>query len=75
MSPTEGRNWSTRVWLAPTVRAVALDQSLPTPQTHEFANLVVSVVVGAPVAALLAEVAPTAAASAPVNATTVIDPT
>ena len=58
VSPTEARNSSTFVWLAPTVRAVALSQSLPTPQTHAPARVVVSETEGAPVAALAAAVDP-----------------
>src|ERR687884_1682767 len=67
------------VWFAPSVRAVALSQSPPTPNTQELSRLVVRVAVGAPGFALPVPVLPIAPAppmpegSAPVNVTTVID--
>ena len=74
VSPTEARYSSTFVCPLPTVRAVALSQSLPTPQTQEPARVVVSVTVGAPVAALAPALATGALRSAPLKATTVIEP-
>src|ERR671926_1912033 len=67
------------VWFAPSVRAVALSQSPPTPNTQELSRVVVRVAVGAPGFALPVPIAPIAPApptpegSAPVNVTTVID--
>src|SRR3954468_20856498 len=63
----------------PTVRAIALSKSLPTPTTQELFLVVVSVAVGAPDAALAPPVAPMAPdplapdVSAPVKLITVID--
>ncbi len=54
----EARNSSTLVWLGPTVRSVALSQSLPTPHIQEPARVVVSESEGAPVAPLADAVAP-----------------
>ena len=51
VSPLGLRNWSTIVWLEPTVRAVALSQSSPTPQTQEPARVVMREAEGAPLAA------------------------
>jgi hypothetical protein len=65
--------------LDPTVRPVALSQSLPTPNTNDAARVVVNVPEGAPDAELLDCVAPIAPApfvplvSAPLKETTVID--
>jgi hypothetical protein len=58
-------------WPAPTVRATAPSQSLPTPSTKDPAAVVVTDPVGAPVAAFVAAVAPTPLA--PLYATTVND--
>jgi hypothetical protein len=58
VSPTEARNSSTLVWFGPTVRAVALSQSLPTPQTQAPARVVVRETDGPPLAAPSAAVAP-----------------
>src|SRR3954454_557699 len=74
VSPAGARYWSTIVWPAPGVCAMGFDQSLPTPHTHEFAFVVVSAMVGAPVAALAVDVAPFCAGAAPVNDTTLSDP-
>src|SRR5439155_15243478 len=54
---------------------MALSQSLPTPQIHEPARVVMSVAVGAPLAALPPMVAPLKLRSAPIKAATVIEPT
>jgi len=73
------RYWLTMVWLDGTVRAIALSQSLPTPNTHEPLRVVISDALGAPEAALALAVAPIApeppvpVASAPVKVTTVIE--
>ena len=75
VSPTEARYSSAFVCPPPTVRAVALSQSLPTPQTQEPARVVVTVTVGAPVAALAPALATGAVRSAPARATMVIEPT
>src|ERR1700693_4865368 len=67
------------VWLAPTVRAVALSQSVPTPKTHDPFRVVTSVAVGAALAALALLVAPMAPAplvpeeSAPIKLMMVIE--
>ena len=74
VSPAGARYSLTFVWPGPTVRAVALSQSLPLPHTHEPGRVVVSETVGAPLAALAPPVAPTAAVSAPTKLTTVIEP-
>src|SRR5438093_9900150 len=79
VAPTHGMNSWTFVWSEPTVRGVAPSQSFPTPRTHEFARVVVSVAVGAPVLALADRVAPIAPeplipdVSTPLKVTTVID--
>src|SRR5256885_13380512 len=63
----------------PTLRAIALSKSLPTPTTQELFLVVVRVAVGAPEAALAPPTAPMAPdpldpeASAPVKLTTIID--
>src|SRR3954471_232044 len=63
----------------PTVRAIALSKSLPTPTTQELFLVVVTVAVGAPDAALAPPIAPMAPdpldpdASAPVKLTTVME--
>ena len=74
MSPLGLKYWSTSVWPAPSVRATALSQSTPTPQTQLSARVVVSEADGAPVAALAAPTAPSVVVSAPVKAATVIAP-
>ncbi len=74
MSPAGARYSSTFVCPAGTVRAVARSQSLPTPQTHEPARVVVAVTAGPPLAALAAPLAFSAARSAPLSATTLIEP-
>ena len=67
------------VWPVPTVRALALSQSLPTANTHELLRVETSVAVGAPLAPLAALIAPMAPepfepdVSAPLTATTVMD--
>ena len=53
VSPLGLRNWSTSVWPGPTVRAVALSQSSPTPQTQLPERVVTSETEGAPDAAEL----------------------
>src|SRR5208337_1936905 len=69
------------VWLAPSVRAVALSQSSPTPKTQELFLVVARLPVGAPEAALALALAPMApaplapVASAPIKLTTVIEAT
>ena len=63
----------------PTVRAIALSKSLPTPTTQELFLVVVRVAVGAPDAALAPPIAPMAPdpldpeVSAPMKLTTVMD--
>src|SRR3954452_13528229 len=61
-------HWCTSFWPLPGVRGSELSQSLPTPQTHELAAVVVSVTFGAPLVAPPVTDAPTP--EAPVNATT-----
>ena len=69
----------TVTWFGPIVRALAAVQSLPTPNTHELARVVVSAAVGAPGLALPDPVAPMAPEppvpdeSTPVKVTTVIE--
>src|SRR5450756_2479425 len=75
VSPTGARYSSALVWFAPTVRATARLQSLPTPHVQEPAAVVVRLAVGAPVAALVEAVAPLVVVLAPLNDTTVIEPT
>src|SRR4029077_9975888 len=52
--------WCTNVWPVPSVLAVGLSQSLPTPTTNELFRVVTSVAVGAPDAALALWIAPMA---------------
>jgi hypothetical protein len=65
--------------LAPTVRVIALSQSVPTPNTQELFRVVASVAVGVPELLLVAALAPIAPdplvpeGSTPVKLTTVID--
>src|SRR5437870_3986111 len=82
VSPTDARYWWTivcAVGAVPTVRVVAVSQSLPTPNTHELARVVSSVAVGAPGRAFALPVAPIAPdpfvpdAFTPVKVTTVIE--
>ena len=67
------------VWLGPSWRAMALSQSVPTPNTQELSRVLTRDPVGAPEAALNVAVAPTAPepllppGSAPLNATTVME--
>src|SRR4051812_22767298 len=74
------RYWLTIVWFAPTVRAVALSKSLPTPNTSELLRVVASVAVGGPPAEFADAVAPMApdpfvpVVSTFLKLTTVIDP-
>ena len=81
VAPTHGMYSCTIVCPDPTVRDAEPSQSLPTPNTHELALVVVSVAVGAPVAALADRVAPIAPepfvpdVSTPVKVTTTIDET
>ena len=66
------RNWSTSVWLGPTVRAIALSQSLADAPDPAFRRAVVTATPGrAARGAVAAPSAPSAAVSAPVNAATV----
>src|SRR5215471_7549261 len=47
-------------WLLPAVRASALSKSLPTPNTHEFARVVINVAEGAPASEFADATAPIA---------------
>src|SRR5262249_3655622 len=72
VSPTAlSTHWCTIVWPAPSVRASALSQSFPTPNTSDPAFVVVSVAEAAPVDALCFADAPTPLALK--NVTTVRD--
>ena len=79
VSLTGARNWWTIVWPEPIVRATALSQSTPTPHTHEFALVVVTMPVCGPLAPLADSVAPmpldpfVPVVSAPVKLTTLMD--
>lgn len=58
--PTEvSTHWWTRTWFVPTVRAIPLSQSLPTPKTSEPCCVVFSETGGAPLAPLPVTDAPT----------------
>ena len=60
--------------MEPTVLPIALSKSFPTPNTHEFARVVVKVAEGAPDPALALAVAPIGVVgSTPVKLTRVID--
>src|SRR5258705_766949 len=72
-------NWCTMLWFAPTVRAMGLSKSVPTPNTQDPLRVVTRLVVGAPDAAFPVPVAPIAPepfvpdGSIPVKLITVID--
>ena len=60
VSPTGARYWWIIVWFEPTVRPMALSQSLPTPITQELPRVVTKEAVGAPEVAFPAPIAPIA---------------
>ena len=72
--PAGARYSSAMVWFAPTVRAAARSQSLPTPHTHDPALVGDRVAVGAPLRPAAAVVAPSTLVSAPMKAVTTIEP-
>ena len=55
------KTWENNAWFAPTVRAVAALRSAPTPNTNEFAAVVVSTANGQLVVAVALAFAPTPA--------------
>src|SRR5262249_13625757 len=63
------RYWLTIVWFGPSVRAVAVSKSLPTPNTSELLRVVTSVADGAPPGELVPAVAPIAPDPLPVVST------
>jgi hypothetical protein len=81
VSPELDNSWCTSDCPVVGVRAIALSQSVPTPNTHEPFRVVTSDALGAPVDPLVFAIAPTAPeppvpdTSTPVNDMTVIDDT